>query len=61
MLASERDYIEEEMHIKNAFRSESENRRLIDEISLLQIKLRKTDELELKCDSLIKQVSLLSQ
>lgn len=41
----ERELIEEEINLKNALRSESDNRRLIDEISLLQIKLRKTEEL----------------
>jgi hypothetical protein len=34
---------------------------LLDEIALLQIKLRKTDELEAKCDGLLKQNSLLGQ
>lgn len=57
----ERDLIEEEINLKNALRSEAENRRLLDEISLLQIKLRKTEELELKVDGLIKQNSLLTQ
>ncbi len=57
----ERDLIEEEINLKNALRSESENRRLLDEISLLHIKLRKTEELELKVDGLIKQNSLLTQ
>lgn len=57
----ERELIEEEISLKNALRSESDNRRMLDEIALLQIKLRKTDELEAKCDSLIKQNSLLAQ
>jgi hypothetical protein len=56
----ERDLIEEEVTLKNALRSESENRRLLDEIALLQIKLRKTDELELKVEGLLKQNSLLA-
>jgi regulator of replication initiation timing len=34
---------------------------LVDEISLLQIRVRKTEELENKVDSLIKQNSMLSQ
>lgn len=57
----ERDLIEEEVTLKNALRSESENRRLLDEIALLQIKLRKTEELELKVEGLLKQNSLLAQ
>lgn len=42
-LDSERDFIEEEIRLKNAYRSEAENRRLLDEISILQIKTRKID------------------
>jgi FtsZ-binding cell division protein ZapB len=57
----ERDIIEDEINLKNALRSEAENRRLVDEISLLQIRVRKTEELENKVDSLIKQNSMLSQ
>lgn len=34
---------------------------MLDEISLLQIKLRKTEELELKVEGLIKQNSHLAQ
>lgn len=41
-------------------RNESEIRRLNEELSLLHIKLRKTDELESKVESLIKQNSLLA-
>lgn len=57
----ERELLEEEINLKNALRSESENRRLLDEIALLQIKLRKTDDLELRCEGLIKQTSALAQ
>ena len=55
----ERELIEEELALKNALRSEAENRRLADEISVLHIKLRKTEELEVKVEGLLKQNSVL--
>lgn len=57
----ERELLEEELSLKNALRTETETRRLLDEISLLQIKLRKSEDLEVKVDTLLKQNSILTQ
>lgn len=57
----ERELLEEELSLKNALRTETETRRLLDEISLLQIKLRKSEDLEVKVETLLKQNSILTQ
>lgn len=57
----ERELLEEELSLKNALRTETETRRLLDEISLLQIKLRKSEDLEVKVETLFKQNNILTQ
>jgi hypothetical protein len=59
---AERDaIIEDELRLKSAIRVESDFRRVSDELALLQVKVRHTNELEDKVESLLRQNSQLAR
>lgn len=52
--------MEDEIALKKGIAMEAEHRRLLDEVSILRLKLRKTEDLEIKHEGLLKQIALLS-
>jgi len=60
--STERDAaIVDELRLNSAIRAESDYRRINDELSLLQIKVRHTNDLEDKVESLIRQNNQLAR
>lgn len=47
-IIEERQFLEDEIALKKGIAIESEHRRLLDEVSILRLKLRKTEDLEIK-------------
>lgn len=59
---TERDaIIEDEIRYKSALRAETDARRMGDELTMLQARVRHTNELEDRCDALVKQNALLAR
>lgn len=62
MYETERDaIIEDEIRYKSAIRAESDARRINDELAMLQIKVRQTQDLEARVESLVRQNSQLAR